>query len=70
MEGVPEVHEKCIAAPPETVLDIGVRESCSVEEIGRCYADRVARPHFQVWVMRWHVEGLVGDVPEEGCDFP
>ena len=70
MEGVPEVHEKCIAAPPETVLDVGVREPCMVEEIGRFYADQVARPRCQVWVMRWYVEGLVCDVPEEGCNFP
>ena len=39
LEGVVEVHEECIAVPPETVLDIRVREPCTVEEIGCRYVD-------------------------------
>ncbi len=39
VEGVAEVHEVCITAPLETVLDVRVREPCTVEEIGCCYSD-------------------------------
>ena len=39
VEGIAEVHEECIAAPPEMVFDIRVREPCTVEEIGRRYLD-------------------------------
>ena len=37
VEGVAEVHEECIAAPPKTVLDVRVGEPCTVEEIGCHY---------------------------------
>ena len=33
LECVAEVHEEGIAAPMETVLDEGIRESCTVEEV-------------------------------------
>ena len=31
VEGITEVHEECIAAPPESVLDIGVREPYAIQ---------------------------------------
>ena len=31
VEGIMEVHEECIAAPPELVLDIGVGEPYAIQ---------------------------------------
>ena len=31
VEGVAEVHEECVAAPPEVVLDVRIRELCGME---------------------------------------
>ena len=31
VEGIAEVHEECIAAPPESVFDTRVRELCAMQ---------------------------------------
>ena len=36
---VSKIHEKRIALPTEAILDDGVRKTCPVEEVSRCYAD-------------------------------
>ena len=33
VESIAEVHEECVTAPLEVILDIGVREPCMVEEL-------------------------------------
>ena len=37
VEGIAEVHEECIAVPPEVVLDIRIGEPCAMEEICHHY---------------------------------
>ncbi len=32
VEGIAEVHEECIAVPPEAVLNVRIGEPCAVEE--------------------------------------
>ena len=38
VEGVAEVHKECVAAPPEPVLNKGVREPCAVQEVRCCHS--------------------------------
>ncbi len=65
VEGVAQVHEECVAAPPEAVLDIRVREPSSVEEVGGGDANGVAGPCEQVLVPLGDVEYLLRDVAQE-----
>ena len=64
VEGVAQVHEECVAAPQEAVLDIRVREPSSVEEVGGGDANGMAGPHEQVLVSHGDVEYLVHDVAQ------
>ena len=41
VECVVKVHEKCVVVPTEVILDIGIRESCTVEEVGHHDLDGV-----------------------------
>ena len=42
VEGVAQVHEEGVAAPPKSVFDIRVGETSSVEEVRGRYANGVA----------------------------
>ena len=64
VEGFVQVHEECVAAPQEAVLDIRVREPSSVEEVGGGDANGMAGPHEQVLVSHGDVEYLVHDVAQ------
>ena len=64
VEGVAQVHEECVAAPQEAVLDIRVREPSSVEEVGGGDTNGMAGPHEQVLVSHGDVEYLVHDVAQ------
>ncbi len=53
VERVPEVHEECVAAPLEAILNERVRELGSVEEVGGCDPDGVSRPSRDVGMFGW-----------------
>ncbi len=59
VEGVAQVHEEGVAAPPKSVFDIRVGETSSVEEVCGCYANGVARPREQALVTQGNVEDFV-----------
>jgi hypothetical protein len=39
IEGVVQVHQECVTAPPEAVFDVGVQEPCAVKEVRSRDAD-------------------------------
>ena len=69
VEGVAQVHEECVTAPQEAVLDIRVREPSSVEKVGGGDTNGMAGPHEQVLVSYRNVEHLVHNVMQEDGDL-
>ena len=69
VEGVAQVHEECVAAPPEAVLDIRIREPGAVEEVGGGDANGVAGPCVQVFVPLGDVEYLLRNMAQEDRDL-
>jgi hypothetical protein len=62
IEGVAQVHEEGVAAPPKAVFDVRVGEASSVEEVGGGEANGVAGPREQVPVSQGNVEDFVHDM--------
>ncbi len=53
VERVSEVHEECVAAPPEAILNERVIELSSMEEVGGGDPNGVGRPSGNVRVFGW-----------------
>ncbi len=53
VESVLEVHEECVAAPLEAILNERVGELGPVEEVGGCDLDGVSRPSGDVGMFGW-----------------
>ena len=66
VDGIAEVHEEGRAPPSQAGLDVGVREVCSVEEVGGCDADGMGRPELEAWIVFIDIEDERGRVPEVG----
>ena len=66
VDGIAEVHEEGRAPPSQAGLDVGVREVCSVEEVGGCDSDGVGRPELEAWIIFIDIEDEQGGVPEMG----
>ena len=69
VERVSEVHEECVAAPSEAILNERVGELGAVEEVGGCDPDGVSRPCRDVGVFGWEFVCLLGSKAEEGGCF-
>ncbi len=53
VECVTEVHEECVAAPLETILNEGIGELGAGEEVGGCDPDGGSRPSGDVRMFGW-----------------